>query len=89
MTKLETITKIKELQRYLGFAEVEQATAIIEVNNDNILRLVADEYGCHVYEPFEILDNNESREITIVMDKVSIIVRSKEKFRKHATLIAF
>ena len=89
MTKLETISKIKELQRYLGFAEVGMLIAYIEVHNDNILKLVAEEYGCHVYEPFEMNGLNEERQIEVVIDKITIVVKSKDKWRKSTTLIPF
>ena len=85
LTKQTTIDKIKHLQRYLFLAETEQCTAIIVVPNDNILNLVAEEFDAHVFKPFENNDNEESFCI-IVFDRVSIFVRSKDKYRRETVL---
>lgn len=88
MTRTETYNRIQELQKYLGFAEAESTTATIEVPNDSILRLLADDFGSHIYEPYEMFDNEEKR-MYVILDKVTIVVKSKDKYRKAVTLTPF
>lgn len=88
MTKLETLLKISNLQDLLNALEVDSATATIFVPNDNILKLCAEELSSHVYEPYEMF-NNEERMFYASKGKCSVIVKSMLKFRKETILKEF
>jgi hypothetical protein len=88
MTKQETQIKINELVKLLNTLDVEGVTAKIFVPNDNILKMLAEDYNVKVYEPFEMF-GNEERIFYYMKDKVTIHVKSQMKYRKETTLIEY
>lgn len=91
MTKLETKQKITEILEQMGNLQFEKAGFTLKASTDNILRLLAQDFSCHVFEPYESL-GNECRFILYRNDKypnVLITIESKEMFKKETILTPY
>ena len=91
MTKLETKQAIKDIIYHFSILNfpIEKVSVTIKASNDNILKLLADEWQCKIYEPFEFMDNNECRFFFLILDKdprIMITIESKETYRKETIL---
>jgi len=88
MTKLEIKQKIQDIYFHMELIDVKKATVTLKVENDNILKLLAEEYGCHLYEPFELSSMHDHKMIIYRKEEseISIAIESKEQYRRETIL---
>lgn len=91
MTKLEIKQKIQDIYYHMEIIDVKKATVTLKVENDNILKLLAEEYGCHLYEPFELSAMHDHKMIIYRKEgsDITITIESKEQYRRETKLIPY
>lgn len=91
MTILEIKQKIQDIYYHLEIIDIKKATVNLKVENDNQLKLLAEEYECHLYEPFELSSMHDYKLIIYRKEhsEITVTIESKEQYRKETKLIPF